>query len=160
MNERLPTDVLEGLADTLWQERHLVESLLYRMVVARLLLAADEHRFVAAAIDEVEGVVHALRRAEQDRSEVLSTVADRLQIPVAELTLPEIARRAPRPLQPVFTDHRKTFLTLIAEIEQTAAANRHLASSALRRLQRSLGTLTGGLPPDGCRPALPLVRGL
>ncbi len=160
MNDHLPAPMLEGLADTLWQERHLVESLLYRMVVARLLLAADEHRFVAVAIDEVEDVVHSLRRAERDRAGALAAVADRLQVPVDALTLPEIARRAPGPLQPVFADHRESLLALIAEIEQTAAANRHLASSALRRLQRSLGVLTGAVPPIACGPALQLARAL
>lgn len=160
MNDHLPAHVLEELADILWQERHLVEALLYRLVVARLLLAADEHRFVAAAIDEVEDVVHALRRAERDRSDTLSAVAEHLEVPVDDLTLADIARRAPRSLQPVFADHREAFLALIAEIEQAAEANRHLASSALRRLQRLLGALTGVVPPAACRPALQLARAL
>jgi hypothetical protein len=146
MSDHLPTPVLEGLADTLWQERHMVERLLYRMVTAHLLLAADEHRFVSVAIDEVEDVVAALRSAEGQRLAALQEVADRLQLPVEDLSLSEIIRLAPPALQPVFTDHRTAFLALTAEIEQTAEANRHLASSALGRLQRSLDALAGADP--------------
>lgn len=146
MDDHLPPPVLEGLADTLWQERHMVERLLYRMVVARLLLAADEHRFVAAAMDEVEEVVDALRAAEARRTHALLEVADRLEVPVEDLTLAEVTRRAPVAMRTVLEDHRKAFLELTAEIEETAAANRQLASSALGRVQRSLDALAGANP--------------
>lgn len=146
MTDDLPAHVLEGLADTLWQERHMVESLLYRMVTAKLLLAADEHRFVAAAMDEVEHVLASLREAEHGRMQALAAVADRLRVPVEDLTLAEIARRAPGPMRMVFEDHRTAFLDLTTEIEQTAAANRQLASGALGRVQRSLDALFGTNP--------------
>lgn len=146
MSDDVPAHVFEGLADTLWQERHMVTTLLYRMVTAKLLLAADEHRFVAAAMDEVEDVVTALRGAEQTRLAALVEVADRLEAPVEDLTLAEIARRAPTAMRMVFDDHRTAFLELTAEIEQTADANRQLASSALGRVQRSLDALAGANP--------------
>lgn len=146
MSDDVPAHVLEGLADTLWQERHMVEALLYRMVTAKLLLAADEHRFVSAAMDEVEHVVDQLRDAEHDRLAALVEVANRMEVPVEDLTLAEIARRAPAAMRMVFDDHRTAFLDLTAEIEQTADANRQLASSALGRLQRSLDALSGAGP--------------
>ena len=146
MNDDVPAHLLEGLADTLWQERHMVETLLYRMVTAKLLLAADEHRFVSAAMDEVEAVVDALRGAEQGRMAALVQVADRLEVPVEDLTLAEIARRAPAAMRLVFDDHRQAFLDLTAEIEQTADANRQLASGALGRVRRSLDALAGANP--------------
>lgn len=146
MDHDLPPPVLEELADTLWQERHMVELLLYRMVTARLLLAADEHRFVSAAMDEVQEVVAALRGAEGRRLAALQRVADRLEVPVDELTLAEVARRAPAAMRHVLEDHRRTFLEMTAEIERTAAANRQLASSALGRVQRSLDALAGANP--------------
>ncbi len=146
MDAHVPAHVLEGLADTLWQERHMVESLLFRMVEAKLLLAANEHRFVAAAIDDVEDVVDALRRAEERRHRALQDVADRLEVPVEELTLTTIAALAPSPMDRVFTDHHEAFLAMTTEIEETAAANRQLASGALGRLRRSLDALAGANP--------------
>ena len=145
-DDTVPRHVLEDLADTLWRERHLVETLLFRMVVAKLLLAADEHRFVAAAIDEVEAVVDVLRDAERHRLAALLAVADRLELPVEDLTLAELARRAPLPMRTVFEDHRDAFLALTTEIEQTAETNRQLASGALGRIQRSLDALAGNGP--------------
>ena len=97
-------------------------------------------------MDEVEDVVTALRGAERQRLAALVEVADRLEVPAEDLTLAEVARRAPTGLRPVFEDHRRAFLELTAEIEQTADANRQLASSALGRVQRSLDALAGANP--------------
>jgi hypothetical protein len=142
----IPGPVLEDLADTLWQERHMVELLLFKLVTAKLLLAADEHRFVGAAVDEVTEVVEALRGAEGRRVAALQSVADRLEIPVEDLTLSEVVRRAPAPMNHVFRDHRDAFLGMTREIEETASANRQLASAALGRVRRSLDALTGASP--------------
>jgi hypothetical protein len=150
MDDTLLALQLEGLADTLWHERHVVEALLYRMTTARLLLAADEHRFVSVVMDEVEQVVAALHTAEEQRVQALARVAAQLGTPTEELTLPELARRAPAALRTVFEDHRRAFLDLTTEVEETAAANRQLASGALGRVQRSLDALAGTGPASTC----------
>lgn len=142
----VPARVFEDLADTLWHERHTAERLLYRMTTAKLLLAADEHRFVSAAMDEVEHVVGSLRGAEARRLAALAEVSDRFSVPLDDLTLAELARRAPAAMRMVFEDHRRAFLELSAEIEETADANRQLASSGLRRVRRSLDALTRVAP--------------
>lgn len=146
MTHDVPAHVLEDLADMLWQERHTVELLLFKMITAKLLLAADEHRFVSAAIDEIDEVVTSLRAAESRRGDALQALADRLEVPVEDLTLAEIARLAPVPMDAVMRDHRDAFLRMTAEIEETAAANRQLASGALGRVRQSLDALTGTEP--------------
>jgi hypothetical protein len=143
MTDELPASTLEALADTLWQERRMVELLLYRMTTAKLLLAADDHRFVAAAIDEVEVVLDALRAAEDGRLAALVDVARLAGVPVDELTLSEVVRRSPAPLRDVFTDHLQAFQSMTAEIEQVADTNRRLTSSALGRVRQSLDALAG-----------------
>jgi hypothetical protein len=137
--------VLERLADTLWAERHVVELLLYKLTAARLFLAADERRFVPVALDEVERVVGLLRDAEQRRTDAIAEAAEVLGVPVEGLTLTELAAASPEPLRSVFADHRKGFLSLAAEIEETAATNRRLATAALSSVREALDTLTG--PP-------------
>jgi len=143
MTDALPIPTLEGLADTLWQERRMVELLLYRMTTAKLLLAADDHRFVATAIDEIEHVLHDLRAAEEGRLAALVHVARLAGVAVEELTLSEVARRSPAPLRDVFLDHLDAFQAMTAEIEQVADTNRHLTSSALGRVRQSLDALAG-----------------
>jgi hypothetical protein len=139
----MATVALEALADTLWSERHVVELLLYKLTAARLFLAADERRFVPVALDEVERVVDLLRAAEGGRTAALAAAAPELGLAPEEVTLAELATSAPEPLRSVFADHREGFATLTAEIEETAALNRRLASAALASVQQALDRLTG-----------------
>jgi hypothetical protein len=114
---------LEALAETLWAERHVVEYLLFKLVTAKLVLGADERRFVKPALDEVSRVTGALRQA--------------------DLTLVELAARAGQPMQSVFLDHRDGFRALAEQIEETTAANRQLAAGALASVSETLDGLTG-----------------
>lgn len=134
---------LEKLVETLWAERHVVELLLYKLTAARLFLAADERRFVAVALDEVERVVDLLRDAEARRVEAIAAVAQAFGVPVDQVTLTELATSAPEPLRSVFADHRQGFDALTSEIEETAGMNRQLANAALSAVQQALDSLAG-----------------
>jgi hypothetical protein len=147
MTDRHGTDSLEALADSLWAERHLVELLLFKLVAAKLLLAADERRFVALALDEVQRVLTALREAEVRRVITLEDVARSWQVTADDLTLAELATHAPEPLRGVFRDHHDAFHALAREIEEVAAANRKLAAGALTQVHEAMDALTG--PPAG-----------
>ncbi len=136
------TRALERLADTLWAQRHLVELLLYRLTVAKLVLAADERRFVALAVGEVDDAVDKLRDAELKREVAIGELADQWGLRSEDLTLSEVAERAPEPYQAVFADHRDGFQALTEEIEATASENRRLATAGLRSVQHALDVLT------------------
>lgn len=138
---------LERLADTLGAERRVVEYLLFKLVSAKLLLAADEHRFVPPALDEVERVVAALRDAERERTAALTVTAREWGIPARDLSLSELVRTSPEPMATVFREHQAAFTALAEEIEETAADNRRLATSALTQVQQALDALTA--PPVG-----------
>lgn len=134
---------LEELAETLWQERHLTELLLYRLVCTRLLLASDDVRFTGLAINEVEAVTDALRDAEHRRDEVVQALAVSWGTSVDDLKLGNLVDRAPDPWNSIFDDHHRAFMALTAEIETTAADNRRLAASNLHRVHQSMSTLLG-----------------
>jgi hypothetical protein len=137
---------LEAASETVWSERHVVEYLLFKMTTAKLLLAADERRFVAMALDEVERVVDRLRACEAHRALALAPVAEAWGTDVSELTLAVIAARAPVPWNGVFSDHHATFEQMAAEIEETCAANRALATSALGQVRHALEAMSGPSP--------------
>lgn len=139
-----PPAHLQRLAETLWEERHLVVELLYRLTCARLLLAADQQRFVARAVDEVDDVTTRLRQVELHREGVLLDVAHVLGGDAHALTLETLATDTVEPWRSVFTDHRRAFLSLAQEIEETTEANRELATQALGRVRHSIGVLSGG----------------
>lgn len=141
-----PTNGLETLANVLWEERHIAELLLYKLLTAKLVLASDERRFVSLAIAEVERVIEALRNAESRRNATVAAIADRWGYPREELKLAVLAREAPQPWRDVFADHRDGFHELTTQIEEAAEENRRLMSSALEGVRQALDALTGRQP--------------
>ncbi|MBW3658971.1 MAG: flagellar protein FlgN [Actinobacteria bacterium] len=135
---------LEELAETLWQERHLTELLLYKLVCTKLLLAVDEQRYTGLALNEVDDVLAVLRTAEHRRDDVVQALAVAWGISIDELSLSTLVARAPQPWAEIFEDHRRSFLSLTAEIEAAASENRRLAASGLHRVQQTMAALTGG----------------
>ncbi|MEX0836298.1 MAG: flagellar export chaperone FlgN [Nitriliruptor sp.] len=148
---------LEELAETLWQERHLTELLLYKLVCTRMLLAADEQRYTGICLNEVDSVLSRLRDAETHRDDVVQALAVTWGVSIDQLYLSTLADRSPEPWAAIFDDHRKAFLSLTSEIESVAVDNRRLASSGLHRVQQTMAALTGGsehrltYDPDGRR---------
>lgn len=135
---------LEELAETLWQERHLTELLLYKLVCTKLLLAVDEERYTGIALNEVDDVLEILRTAEGRRDDVVQALAVSWGTRIEDLSLSTLAARAPEPWRGVFEDHRRSFLALSSEIEETANENRRLAASGLSRVRQTMQALTGG----------------
>lgn len=134
---------LEDLAHRLGDERQIVTFLLYKLTVTHLMLAADERRFVPEALEEVEEAVSLLREGELRRDAALRGLAALWTTDPEELTLADLARRAPPPFDHVFADHLAAFRELAAEIERTAGANRALARSDLSVVTDQLDQLTG-----------------
>lgn len=138
------TRALDELAETLWSERHLVEFLLFKLVSARLLLAANESRFVAPAFEEVDRAVGALRTAEVRRDAAVRSVAAAWGVPAEDLTLPRLAALAPAPYGTMFREHHRAFHGLTDEVERTAKHNAQLAGGSLNHVRDSLARISGG----------------
>ena len=135
---------LVELADTLTAERRLLEQLLFKLVEARLILAADEARFVGQAMAEVETVMERLRLFEQHRVDAVARLADALGEPPSRVTLSYLAEWAPEPYRTMFDHHRDHFLRLTEEICQATVDNRRLATMAVQNLTATLGAMVGG----------------
>jgi hypothetical protein len=134
---------LDALAETLWGERRLVEYLLFKLVTAKLLLAADERRFLTMAMDEVETVLARLREHEVMRAMALEPLASAWGLPGESLTLTELTQRVPPPYESAFRDHQQAFRRMAEEIEDTTAANRQLAANGLGQLRQTLDAMAG-----------------
>lgn len=147
MDDHHAEQTLAAFADALWTQRHMVHTLLFKLTTARLLLAADDRRFIAPAMDEVEAAIATLRDAEQVRALHLPHVATALGLPADGLTLNQIVEHAPEPFDTLLADHRAAFLTLTEEIEQVADENRQLATAALGRVRQGLDALAGADTP-------------
>lgn len=137
---------LVELADTLSAERRLLEQLLFKLVAARLVLAADEARFVPQAMSEVDSAIARIRAGEAHRGSAANALADAIGQPPAKVTLGFLSSWAPEPYRTMFEDHRDQFQRLTTEIEQATLDNRRLASLALGNVAESLGVLLGQHP--------------
>lgn len=137
---------LVELAETLSAERQLLEQLLFKLVEARLILAADEARFVTQAIAEVDAVIARIRAGESLRTDRVARLADAIGEPRSKVTLGHLAGWAPEPYRTMFEDHRDQFQRLTTEIEMAILDNRRLASLAMDNVAASLGVLLGERP--------------
>lgn len=137
---------LDALATRLWDERRLLLLLLYRLTVARLLLSADERRFVSDALHEVDQTLEQLRCEELRRDQAVRDLAAEWQVAPDTLSLPEIARRSPPPYDHTFGDHLDAFQQLANEIEVLSTENRVLASATMQDVSETISQITG--PPE------------
>ena len=116
---------------------------MFKLVEARLILTADEPRFVPQAMLEVESVVDRIRFSEIRRTDAVRGLAEALGAPQDEVTLRYLAASAPEPYRTMFEQHRDHFHQLAGEIEQVTLDNRRLASLALRNITDTLGAIIG-----------------
>lgn len=137
---------LDALATRLWDERRLLLLLLYRLTVARLLLSADERRFLADALHEVDQTLEQLRTEELRRDQAVRDLAAEWQVAPDTLSLPEIARRSPPPYDHTFSDHLDAFEQLANEIEVLSTENRVLANATMQDVSETISHITG--PPE------------
>ncbi|MDH4118714.1 MAG: flagellar protein FlgN [Acidimicrobiia bacterium] len=138
---------LAELAETLHAERQLLEHLLFKLIEARLVLAADEARFVPQAMREVEAVVERVRFGEGHRHVAVQGLANAIGEPPERITLGFLVGWAPEPYKTMFSEHQDHFRRLATEIEQASLDNRRLASLAVQNLSETLGSLLGSRDP-------------
>jgi hypothetical protein len=135
---------MERVGQILEREGDVLETLLFKLTETRLLLEADESRFLPRAAREVE---RARTRAREVGLLRAATVA--LIRPGA--TLRSLANDAEPPWRAILRDHHTVLSCLLAEIEVVAHQNSDLAELGLGRLTREpvgAGVRSGG----GSRP--------
>src|SRR5437763_2853884 len=105
---------LTDLSSVFWRLRELLELLLFKLEEEQLLLASGRTRWVAHATREVELVLDQIRRVELVRATHTHAVARELGLP-SDVSLVNLANRAPAPWSDLLHQHRRAFLALTAE---------------------------------------------
>jgi hypothetical protein len=116
---------IEELSNVLWRERQLLELLAYKLTTERLLLAANEARWLHAAAREVEHVLGAIQETELMRAALTEDVGHQLGLG-PNPSLRQLCDRAPAPWDSILDDHRVAFLELTEGIQADAQTNRDL----------------------------------
>ncbi len=128
------------LSEALWQERRLLELLLFKLEEEQLMLSAGRTRWLSHATREVESVLDEIRSAELARAVEADAAAAALGVsPSAGLTA--LAEAAPAPWDDLLRGHRDAFASLTAEIARLADDNRELLAMSHRAAQETLATL-------------------
>jgi hypothetical protein len=130
-------DVLPELAAVLWQERELLEDLLYALVQQHHILAAGQARWLPRADAAVAAAARAVHDHEVLRAIEVEALVSMLALPAAASLL-EIADAAGEPWSVLLHDHRTALRSLAGEIEQTTAENGDLLVAGERSTREAL----------------------
>jgi hypothetical protein len=144
-----PMKSFEELSRLLWRQRRLIETLLYKLEVERLLLTTGKVRWLDAATVEVSSVLDHIRAEEIARQAIpLAVIRQYLGLGV-DATLNDIIVVAPEPWGDIYRDHQAALLSFLGEIEMAAASNRELLQRGLRSTQAFLASLSTAPAADG-----------
>lgn len=112
---------LGDVASTLWRLRELLDTLLFKVVVQRLVLDSGQTRWLVNATRELAAALHEVQAAEVLRAAKVDRLADRLGVAVGS-TLAELADAAPEPWATVLHEHRDALRVLVADVDAAAEA--------------------------------------
>lgn len=134
---------MEDLSLILWRERELLETLLYRLEVEKLVLTSGSSRWLATSAREVEQVLDALRETELVRAVAADEAAATIGM-ASNPSLRALAEAVDEPWRSILLDHREAFVNYMQEITAIAAANRELLTSGQMAARETLLGLTEG----------------
>lgn len=138
MGPRPPTG-LSDLSQVLWQEREMLELVLFKLEEQRLLLMDCQDRWVCHASRELDAVLDQLGAMELNRALASSVAADDLRVP-EDASLHDLAAAAPVPWPSVIERHVNALIRLSQEIMLVAAGNRALLNDALAEVRKAMST--------------------
>lgn len=103
-----------AVSSLLWRERELLETLLYKLSVERVLLEMSVTRWLAAASRETDRARIAVQHVSVLRAAEADELAASVGLP-AGTTLAGLAAAAPQPWQTILADHRAILGQLLAD---------------------------------------------
>ncbi len=116
---------MEDLSLILWRERELLETLLYKLEIEKLVLASGQTRWLGVAAREVEAVLTAVRETELLRAIAADEAAAGIGM-ASNPSLRALAESVDEPWRSILLDHRDAFVTYMRQITEIAAVNREL----------------------------------
>jgi hypothetical protein len=138
--------LLPELSRLLWQQRDLIERLVYRLEVQQLIMIAGRADRLPLAVGEVEAALAEIRSVEETRLDVVAKVATALGLP-RDATITQIRTHVDPPWDAVLSDHHTAFLRLVASTDELTARNRELAHQGLGDARTAVAHLGGTAVP-------------
>lgn len=132
---------MQELTDVLDRERRLLEMVLFKLVEARHLLAADDARFLPWASAELERAVERVREATLLRAVVAQRVATAHGL-AADAGLRLLVAQADEPFAGILAEQSAALHDLIEEIRAEVARAGTLAERQLRGIESVLAAVS------------------
>ena len=142
---------MEDLSLVLWRERELLETLLYKLEVEKLVLATHSTRWLAAAARDVELLLETVRETELLRAVAADAAAASVGV-ASTPSLRALAQAVDDPWRSILLDHHKAFVACTRDLVETAAVNRELLTAgqqAARDVFLGLTDQPAGYSPTG-----------
>jgi hypothetical protein len=128
---------LQAFSDVLFQERRLLELLLFKLEEEHLVLQSGKTRWLNHASGEVETVLDELNKIELTRSVAFAGVAPELGLG-PDATLGSLVAAAPVPWGAVFAEHHVELRTLMGEVLETAESSRDMLRDGYDTIRQAL----------------------
>ena len=128
---------LQAFSDVLFQERRLLELLLFKLDEEQLVLQSERTRWLALASREVETVLDELNKIELARSVAFASIASDLGLG-DDATLVSVVAAVDSPWDSVFAAHHKELTTLMAEVIDSAASSKTLLREGYDTIRQAL----------------------
>jgi hypothetical protein len=116
---------MADLSSILWRERGLLDLLLFRLEVERLVLSSGRSWWLTIAAREIEVVLAEMRQVELLRAVSVDTLAAEENLH-PNPSLREIAECSPEPWRAIWLDHREAFTALTSQISELSQDNRRM----------------------------------
>ena len=116
---------LQSFSEVLFQERRLLELLLFKLDEQQLLLETGRTRWLALASREVDTVLDELNKVELARSVAFAAVAPELGLG-DDAQLSSVVASVGSPWESVFADHHRELKSLMTEVLDAAASSKSL----------------------------------
>jgi len=118
------------LSAVLWQERRLLELLLFKLEEEQRVLSSEGGRWLGNATRGIEQVLDQIRETELGRAMEAHAVARDLSIgPTSDLFT--LSTAAPTPWDELLTGHCEALVALTSQIDEAAEENRRMLRSAI-----------------------------
>jgi hypothetical protein len=127
----------QAFSDVLFQERRLLELLLFKLEEEELVLESGRTRWLALASREVETVLDELNKVELARSVAFANLAPEMGLGL-DANLATLTAHAPPPWDSVFIEHHKELTTLMREVLDMAASSQTLLREGYDAIRQAL----------------------
>jgi hypothetical protein len=124
--------VYPGLAALLWTVRESLESVLFKLVVVRLVITDGSPRWLPRADAELRDALETLRSVEVFRAAEVDGIVHAARKPDRG-SLAGLMKIAPAPWPGVFAEHREALRLLLAQIDEATAENKTVLQAAAHR---------------------------